>query len=75
MQAQTLKNRFVDKGYNVENINKVLGGHRQEQQGVSDKIGLSLVTVFSTQNVSVKKIIKKHWGVLKNDRVFGPQIF
>lgn len=70
MQAQTLKNRFVDKGYNVENINKVLGG-----QGVSDKIGLSLVTVFSTQNVSVKKIIKKHWGVLKNDRVFGPQIF
>lgn len=36
--------------------------------------GWSMVTRYSNQHFSIKKMLKQHWGVLRNDRVLGPVI-
>lgn len=81
-QAQSLKLRFVEKGYLPsiidEEINNVSLLDRQkltteQPKRVPDtKFKWSFVTQFSVQHKQVKGILNRHWNVLKNDPRLGP---
>ena len=82
VQAQTLKERFVEKGYCKlaieEEIKKISTVDRStltvERVKIAqdNKFRHSFFTTFSTQYRQIKSIIQKHWAVLKNDPLLGP---
>lgn len=41
---------------------------------IDNRFGWSLTTSYSNQHFAIKRLLKKHWGVLKNDRVFCPAL-
>lgn len=54
-------------------MDRALMLHREvEPSPVPDnKFGWSMITGYSNQHFSVKKIFQKHWNILKNDKVLG----
>lgn len=85
-QAQVLKSRFLDKGYTERKIDEtiknvgsmdrevMLNGSRRVNQAPDNKFDYSLVTGYSNQHFSVRKIFNKYWIQLKNDKVLGPTL-
>lgn len=81
-QAQILKSRFIDKGYDSvdidEAINKVSLIDRssllsERPKGTQEnKHRWSFLTNFSVQHKQIKDILIRHWKVLKNDHMLGP---
>lgn len=85
LQAENLKQRFCEKGYDNSLITKDI-----QQVALMDRASLltaqsgklkkqgdskhkwSFLTNFSTQHRQVKDIIKKHWKILKSDTILGP---
>lgn len=47
---------------------------RRENRMAPDRFRWSMITRYFNQHFSIKKIFKKHWSVLQNDRVLGPVI-
>lgn len=75
-QAEMLKSRFCEKGYNTSQINEEI-----RQVALIEKT--SLLTTqpkgpteskhkWSIQYIQIKEIIRRHWRVLRNDPVLGP---
>lgn len=83
-QAKILKSRFEDKGYNTDDLNleiqKAVSIDRKSLLEVKPKkesdgrFRWALLTSFSTQHRQIKNIMRKHWGVLKQDSILGPLI-
>lgn len=83
-QADILKSRFLEKGYSVNKINDtiIMVGNMDRQTMLHKERGTtrrsdynrfewSMITGFSNQHFSIKKILNKHKGILKNDKVLG----
>lgn len=80
-QAEVLKQRFLDKGYNqadldtelqrVTNIdrNTLLVTKQKRDPDTTYKWALS--TTYSIQHKQIKSIMRKHWGVLRQDNILG----
>lgn len=83
-QADILKSRFVDKGYQFslidEKINKIslldknLLTSEQPKCAQDSKHRWSFLSTFSVQHRQIKDIICKHWKVLKSDQILGPTL-
>lgn len=81
-QASLLKDRFIEKGYDRNILDKEISGVRsldrdsllidQTKPNTSERFKWPFFTTFSGQHYKIKKSFKKHWSVLKNDRVLGP---
>lgn len=82
-EALVLKSRFLTKGYDNMALDSLITeiGNRDHQALLGDKppqvenredFGLAFLTTYSSQHWAVKRIIKRHWPVIKNDRVLGP---
>ena len=81
-----MKARFLEKGYKESNIDDTIRQvanidrktmlTKQGQPGRirDNRFGCSMITGFSNQYFSVKKIFNKYWNILKNDRILGPAI-
>lgn len=85
MQASDLKTKFVEKGYSGADLDKTINEvaclDRANMIKGTDRITknnniheFSLVTTYSRQHYDIKKILRKHWAVLKNDKVLGPSL-
>ena len=81
VQSNILMNRFLEKGYDqgtlTSTLNEVKGIDRidllrTKPRDTSKLPVVPFVTTFSTQHFSVKKLLKKHWHILKNDPILGP---
>lgn len=80
-QAGTLKQKFLDKGYNTKNIEVELQRVTNIDRGsllvvkpkkeLDKKFKWAMLTSFSIQHKQIKTIIKKHWDVLKNDKILN----
>lgn len=77
-QAGIIKNRLQEKGYDPESLQDTIeevanidrsvlleGGPRKAK----DRPAIPFITTFSTQHQLIKKIIRKHWHQLGNDRI------
>lgn len=82
-QAELLKIRFLQKGYNKkkleEAIEEVGAMERstllQPKQRVipaNNKAEFSLITGFNIQHRQIEQILRKHWHILQEDKVLGP---
>lgn len=85
VQADLLKGRFIAKGYKgvtlESTIQEVGALHRSSllnrRQVTSDNsthVNLPFITTYSNQHRDIKRIVKKHWSVLKSDKVLGPHL-
>lgn len=85
MQASDLKTKFVEKGYSGADLDKTINEvaclDRANMIKGTDRIAknnniheFSLVTTYSRQHYDIKKILRKHRAVLKNDKVLGPSL-
>lgn len=80
-KSQTLKLRFMEKGYKPleldADIQAVSGVDRNSLLADCPKVQRenhfkwSFFTSYSIQHNEIKKILNKHWKVLLNDRVLG----
>ena len=85
-QAHVLKQRFLTKGYQEVLINETMRKVEQmDRESLlvknssknpipSEKFSWSLTTKYSNQHFSIKKILKKHWDILKSDKIIGSLI-
>lgn len=82
-EASILKSRFQSKGYDSSTLDSLIleVGNRDRRDLLLDKppraedredFGLAFITTYSSQHWAIKRIIKKHWPVIKNDRILGP---
>lgn len=82
-EASSLKLKFLDKGYEATMLETLIAevGNRERTELLRDKppqvnngedFNLAFLTTYSSQHWAIKKIIKRHWPVIKNDRVLGP---
>lgn len=84
-QAYVLRSRFLEKGYSENDTDdtiKVVGNMNRDdmlhrvrgttQGSDNSRSGWSMTAVYSNQYFSVRKILSKYWGSLKNDKVLGP---
>lgn len=82
-EALDLKSRFVIKGYDAAMLDSLIVeiGNRERDDLLRDKppqvqdredFGLAFITTYSSQHWAIKRIIRKHWSVIKNDRILGP---
>lgn len=46
----------------------------KDNLGVSNRFSWSMITRYFNQHFSIKKILKRHWDVLSNDKILGPVI-
>ena len=78
-QSEILKNRFIVKGYKstdleldiqkVSQIDRFSLLSDSQRRVSSDYAKWSFFTEFSLQHKSIKNIIRKHWEILRNDRI------
>lgn len=79
-QAGILKDRFIQKGYDVTYLEisdldrKVLLKPKKRKKENVLEHQLAFLTTFSRQHKWVKKTLAKYWKVLKEDSVLGPAL-
>lgn len=82
-QAELLKIRFLEKGYAGDKLDKVikeigecdrskLFSTRPKSATSGSKAEFSMITGFNIHHKQVEKILKKHWPILKEDKILGP---
>lgn len=82
-EALVLKSRFLNKGYDNATLDSLIVevGNRDHQALLSDKspqvenredFSLAFLTTYSSQHWAIKRIFKRHWPVIKNDRILRP---
>lgn len=74
-QVPLLKNRFIEKGYNLAILDKEITQVRslirnsmlavKIKPNETQKCKWSFITTSSRQHYQIKNIFKKHWSVLK----------
>lgn len=45
---------------------------KDKLQTVENIHNFSMITTYSRQHYDIRKILTKHWGVLKNDNILSP---
>lgn len=82
-QTRMLRNRLCDKGYDLTTLNNKIEEVRMldrdsllvDRPRMAERDPGNLICPFSTrysqQHFSVKKLIRKHWHMVKNDPVLG----
>lgn len=82
IQANTLTNRFLNKGYSNESLqttlNQVSLMHRKDllkEKSLVERINkapsVPFITTFSVQHQTIKYLIYKHWHILGNDSILN----
>lgn len=84
LQSQTLKERFLEKGYrstkldadiqDVTQVGRVSLLTDRPKAEKENKFKWSFFTSYSIQHREIKKFFNKHWKVLLNDKVLGPSL-
>lgn len=80
-QANVLRQRFLDKGYDQGEVNLDLSRVLQIERSAllvdkprrdpDESLKWSVLTSFSVQHKQIKSIIEHHWNVLRKDRILG----
>lgn len=82
-EAEILRSRFLAKGYDSGSLDLTIKevGTRDRQtllcerpptMNIREDFGLAFLTTFSSQHWAIKRIIKKHWPLIRNDNILGP---
>lgn len=80
MQALSLKQKCIDKGYDMATLDTEIQHVTQidRRSLLSPKSHIpnetfkhSMLTSFSSQHRDIKMIIERHWGILRNDHILG----
>lgn len=80
LQAQQIKCRFVEKGYNAQVLDEVIhevGLTSQEsclmprERSRNDKQDWGFISNFHGQYRDIESIIKRHWDILGMDKTLG----
>lgn len=83
-QSKVLTDRFIEKGYEAqfltEKLNQVVSLDRDAL--LADKtraqrdcqLVCPLIRRYSCQHFSVRRMLNKHWHIIKNDPVLGPSL-
>ncbi|KAL2095452.1 hypothetical protein ACEWY4_010171 [Coilia grayii] len=82
-QAKVVYDRFINKGYDTDNLNTCLLKAREstrctlleKQVHKSDEQRIALVNTFSPFSNDIKHIVKKYWHILSSDPTVGHSFF
>ena len=76
-----MKSKFLEKGYKEQDLETALmqadSRNRADllvprERESNDDFQFAFFSSYSVQHFSVKKLIRKHWHILKNDSLLGP---
>lgn len=82
-EGEFLKTCFLQKGYTAIDLDLVLADvdlrkredllkPKTKNENADFSSRLLFFTTYSNQHFFIKNIFRKHWDVLKNDRILGP---
>lgn len=82
IQANILTNRFIEKGYSFDVLSQTLSKVQEldREQFMVEKPKMTneetnfswpFITGYSHQHYMIKKLVCKHWHILKNDHILG----
>lgn len=70
--------KFLEKGFQLSELEDAIKCADVSETicwplelGIRMTLKFALLTTYSNQHFSIKKIMSKHWGVLHNDRILG----
>ena len=84
-QAKMLTSRFLDKGYEKEELYKqtreveildrgLLLLDKQVSTENQNQFVSPFITSYSNQHFLIKKLVRKHWHLIKEDAILGPAL-